>query len=132
MTPSKPEKMRFVWLGPAMGLIAVVSCYGTLAAVALLSVVGVSVEIDEALMVKLVSVMLVLVLIGMGYSCKLHRQPGPLVLTLIAAALLLWAFFIDYSKYLEFSGFGVLSVASIWDFRIKKRVCTAHCNETET
>lgn len=131
MAASEADKARLAWLGPVMGLVAVASCYGTLATVALLSVVGVTVEIDEGLMVKLVSGMLLLVLFGMGYSFKLHRQPGPLVLTVIAAAMLLWAFFIDYSRYLEFAGFGLLTIASIWDFRAKKRACAAHCGEAE-
>lgn len=128
MTSAKPQNTRFAWLGPVMGLLAVTACYGTLAVVALLSVVGISVQIDEGLMTRLVSGMLVLVLFGMGYSYRLHRNPGPLLASMATSTLLLWVFFGSYSKHLELAGFVVLGIASIWDFRAKKRVCTAHCD----
>lgn len=128
MKPTQSQSMRFAWLGPVMGLLAVTACYGTLAAVALLSVIGISVQIDEGLMTKLVSGMLVLVLFGMGYSYRLHRNWGPLLTAMASSALLLWVFFGSYSKHLELAGFVMLGIASIWDFRAKKRVCTAHCN----
>lgn len=128
MTSAKPQGMRFAWLGPVMGLLAVAACYGTLATVALLSIVGISVRIDEGLMTRLVSGMLVLVLFGMGYSYRLHRNRLPLLTALVASTLLLWAFFVSASKHLELAGFVVLGAASILDFRAKKRICTAHCH----
>jgi len=122
---SKPA--RFGWLGTATSLLAVGACYGTLGAVALLSLLGVSVDIDEALLVKWVTGLLILALAGMVYSYRIHRHPGPLLLSLAAAALLFWVFYGSYSQALELTGFGLLVVASIWDFRAKKRACTAGC-----
>lgn len=114
-------------------MLAVVACYGTLAAVALLSFVGITVDIDEATLVKLVTVVLVLALLGMGHSYRAHRHPGPLVLAVVAAALLAWVFFGRYSKALELAGFAVLLLASGWDFRVRKRACAltqSSCGET--
>jgi len=129
MESKEMEKRRFDWVGSAMGLLAVAACYGTLAAVALLSVIGISVEIDEGLMTKLISGMLVLVLAGMTYAYRLHRHPGPLLLSVAAAGLLMWVFFGSYSQPLELTGFLILGAASIWDFRAKKRACPAHCSD---
>lgn len=125
MKPAEQQSMRFAWLGPVMGLLAVSACYGTLTAVALLSVVGISVHIDEGMMSRLVSGMLLLVLFGMGYSFHLHRNRWPLLVSIAAAALLLWTYFVGYSRPLELAGFILLGISSIWDFRAKKRACAA-------
>lgn len=128
MANTTSDKKDYSWVGSATSLLAVVACYGTLATVALLSVIGISIEIDEGLLVKLVSGLLVLALAGMGYSYSLHRHPGPLLLSVAAAALLLWVFYGSYSKPLELTGFAALVAASVWDFRAKKRACSVKCD----
>ena len=128
MANTTSDKKDYSWVGSATSLLAVVACYGTLATVALLSVIGISIEIDEGLLVKLVSGLLVLALAGMGYSYSLHWHPGPLLLSVAAAALLLWVFYGSYSKPLELTGFAALVAASVWDFRAKKRACSVKCD----
>ena len=123
------SRQRLSWLGSVTSLLAVATCYGTLAAVTLLSLVGVSVDIDEATLVKLITALLILALSGMVYSWRIHRHPGPLLLSLGAAALLLWVFYGSYSKPLELTGFALLVIASVWDFRAKKRVCADGCHD---
>ena len=125
-TSAKPA--RFSWLGSVTGLLAVAACYGTLAAVALLSFIGISVDISAATLVTLITVLLILALLGMGYSYRLHKHPGPLLLGLAAAAVLFWVFYASYAKPLELAGFAALVVASVWDWRSKKRICTAECS----
>ncbi len=126
MVNTTTDKKDYSWVGTATSLLAVVACYGTLAVVALLPIVGISIEIDEGIMVKLVSGILILALAGMAYSCRMHRHPGPLLLSFASAALLIWVFYGSYSKPLELIGFAVLMVASVWDFRVKKRACACH------
>lgn len=125
-------KQRLSWLGSVTSLLAVTTCYGTLAAVTLLSLIGVSVDFDEATLLKLITGLLILALLGMVYSWCIHRHPGPLLLSLGAAALLLWVFYGSYSKSLELTGFALLVVASVCDFRAKKRVCTDSCHAEST
>jgi hypothetical protein len=48
----------FAWLGSAASLFAVVTCYGTLAAVALLAAIGVSVDLNEGTLVIFITVLL--------------------------------------------------------------------------
>ncbi len=119
------KSARLSWLGSVTGLLAVAACYGTLAAVALLSLIGISVDISEATLATLITVLLILALLGMSYSYRLHRHPGPLLLGLAAAAVLFWVFYGSYSKPLELAGFATLVVASLWDWRAKKRTCAA-------
>ncbi|HKI60668.1 MAG TPA: MerC domain-containing protein [Mariprofundaceae bacterium] len=125
----KAEKKDLSWIGSATSLLAVAACYGTLAAVSLLSLIGINLEIEESVMVKLVSALLVIALAGMAYSFSRHRRPGPLMLSLAAAALLLWVFFAAYSRPLEMLGFALLILASIWDFIAKKRARSSTCNQ---
>ncbi len=125
---TSPKSARLSWLGSATGLLAVATCYGTLAAVALLSLIGVSVDISEATLVKLITVLLTFALLGMGYSYRLHKHPGPLLLGLAAAAVLFWVFYGSYAKPLELAGFVTLVTASVWDWRIKKHTCAVECS----
>ena len=128
MANTRSDKKDYSWVGSVTSLLAVVACYGTLATVALLSVIGISIEIDEGFLVKLISGLLVLALAGMGYSYSVHRHPGPLLLSIGSAALLLWVFYGSYSKPLELTGFIALVFASVWDFRAKKRACSVKCD----
>mgnify|MGYP001815428345 CR=1 FL=1 len=128
MANTTSDKKDYSWVGSVTSLLAVTACYGTLATVALLSVIGISIEIDESLLVKLITGLLVLALGGMGYSYSIHRHPGPLLLSIASAALLLWVFYGSYSKPLELTGFIALIIASLWDFRAKKRACSRTCN----
>ena len=124
MANTTSDKKDYSWVGSVTSLLAVVACYGTLAAVALLSVIGISIEIDEGLLAKLISSLLLLALAGIAYSYRVHRHPGPLLLGIASAALLLWVFYGSYSKPLELTGFIALVFASVWDFRAKKRGCS--------
>jgi len=118
------------WLGSSAGILAMLACYGTLAIVALLSVINVTVDVNEGLFVKIISVLLIFAFTGMIFSWRIHRKFGPLVVTGAASALLVWVFYGHYNAWLEGSGFFGLLVASVWDLRLKKRVCTTTtCND---
>ena len=127
MTDTASSKTRFASIGSLSGLLAVIACYGTLAAVALLSLIGINIHLDEALMVKLVSGLLLLALAGMGHSFSMHRHPGPLLLSIVSATVLIWVFFVSHTKALEMSGFAMLLLASLWDWRLKKQSCAGRC-----
>jgi arsenite methyltransferase len=129
--PTEPSRLSS--LGSITSLLAVATCYGTLAAIALLSVIGVSIEVNEGALVTVITGLLILALAGMMYSYRGHGTPGPLVLSIAAAALLIWVFYGAYSKPLELTGFAGLVVASVWDFRAKKAACPAsNCTPDES
>ena len=116
---------RLASLAPAASLLAVASCYGTLGVVALLSVVGVAVPLNEMLLARILTAVLIIALLGMLYSFRMHRDIKPLLLGVASAALLLWVFYGRYSRPLEALGFAGLVSASLWDFRAKHRACPA-------
>lgn len=119
------RKSRLGALASVGGLVAVFTCYGTLGVVALLSVVGVTVHLNEALMTRVVTGVLVVALLGLSYSFRSHRSVGPLLVGLASAALLLWVFYGRYARPLEALGFIGLVTASVWDFRAKHLACHA-------
>lgn len=127
--PAPGKASRLASLASATSLLAVVSCYGTLGAVALLSVVGITVHLNEILMTRIITGVLTVVLLGLTYSYRLHRRGGPLLLSLAAAALLLWVFYGCYSRPLEALGFVGLVAASAWDFRAKHLACPSAIRE---
>lgn len=124
-TVGPARKSRLGALASAGSLLAVASCYGTLGVVALLSVVGVTVHLNEVLMTRIITGVLVVALLGLGYSFRIHRKVGPLLVGLASAALLLWVFYGPYSRPLETLGFLGLVAASVWDFRAKHQACHA-------
>ena len=122
---------RFAWLGSVASLFAVVTCYGTLAAIALLAAIGVSVDLNEGTLVIFITVLLGIAIAGMVYSFRLHRHPGPLTVSILSVTMLSWVFYGSYTKSLELVGFAGLVVASIWDFRCKKKACPAPTSQSE-
>ena len=126
------RKSRLGTLASAGSLLAVASCYGTLGVVALLSVVGVSVPINEVLMTRIVTVVLGIALVGLGYSFRVHRNIGPLLVGLASAALLLWMFYGHDTRPLEAIGFVGLVAASAWDFRAKHLACPLEAQKENT
>lgn len=127
--PAPRKASRLASLASATSLLAVVSCYGTLGAVTLLSVVGVTVHLNEILMTRIITGVLAVALLGLAYSYRLHRHGGPLLLGLAAAVLLLWVFYGRYSRPLEALGFVGLIAASVWDFRAKHLACPSATRE---
>lgn len=119
------RKSRLGAVASMGGLLAVATCYGTLGIVALLSVVGVTVHMNEVLMTRIVTGVLVIALLGLGYSFRVHRSIGPLLIGLASAVLLLWVFYGRYTRPLEALGFIGLVTASAWDFRAKHLACHA-------
>lgn len=119
-----PRTSSLASVASAGSLLAVVSCYGTLGIVALLSVVGISVHLNEALMARILTIVLAVALLGMLHSCRLHRDLRPFLLSAASAALLLWVFYGWDSRSLEALGFAGLVSASLWDLRAKHRACS--------
>lgn len=111
---------RFGWLGGAGALLAIVACYGTMAVVGALSLLGVSLAINEAAWAGAISLFAVIAVAGMalGYSC--HRVKMPLIIAVIGAALVLWAMFVSYSRIVEICGLAALIAAAVWDWRLRK------------
>lgn len=111
---------RLGWLAGAGTVLAVLACYGTLAVVGALSLLGVTLVIDPGAWAGAIVVFAVLAVLGVALGYARHRVAGPLVLAAIGAALVIWAMLGSYSRLIEVAGFAGLIAAAIWDWRLKK------------
>lgn len=104
--------LRAMWrrgfAGMAGLVLALVACYGTLAAVALLPLLGVSLALNEGLWAGAIAVFSVLTTIAVGLGIRRHGALGPLVAALVGTGVILYALFIDYHMVTEALGFLLL------------------------
>jgi ubiquinone/menaquinone biosynthesis C-methylase UbiE len=98
---------RGLW-GAVAALAAVVACYGTLVVVALLSLLGASVVVDEGLWAVTILAAAVLAVVATGINLPRHGRPWPLAAAAAAAALIAYVMFASYNPVVEAIGFAIL------------------------
>lgn len=112
---------RWEWLAGAATVCSIVACYGTLAVVGVLSVMGVGIALHEGAWAGVISLFAVIAAAGIAFGYRRHRVIGPLVLAIVGAVLVLWVMFGSFNRVLEIAGFAALVAATVWDWRAKKR-----------
>jgi len=109
------------WLALAGTALAILACYGTLAVVAVLSLMGVALAVDEGLWAGAIVLFALLALVGIVLGWRIHRHAPPLLLGILGAGLILWTMAVTYNRAIEIAGFGFLVVAAWLDWRAKRR-----------
>jgi rhodanese-related sulfurtransferase len=105
------------WLPRAAPVLAVLSCYGTTALIGLLSLLGVTLAIDEGVWGGTIAIFAALATVAVVMSYRRHRIVGPAVVAALGLGLILWAMFGSYSRVIELVGFVLLIAAALWDWR---------------
>lgn len=105
------------WLPRAATALAVLSCYGTTVLIGLLSLLGVTLAIDEGAWAGAIAVFAALAAIAVAMSYRRHRIVGPMVVAALGLGLILWVMFGSYSRVIELVGFVLLIAAALWDWR---------------
>jgi len=118
------------WLAGAGTILAILACYGTLAVVSGLSLLGISLDVHEGAWAVTISLFAVLALVGIGVSYHHHRVIGPLIAGTVGTALVLWAMAVAYDRVVEFTGFAGLIAAALWDWRIKRNTRTTAAGQS--
>ncbi|MFW3614220.1 MerC family mercury resistance protein [Billgrantia antri] len=108
-------------LGMLAYLLALLSCYGTLALVALLPLLGVHLALDEGLWAGAIAAFVLLTLAVVASGLRLHHRPWPVLVGLAGTFLVLYALFVDYSMLVELGGFVLLASAVAWDICERRR-----------
>ncbi|PAU78173.1 MerC family mercury resistance protein [Halomonas salipaludis] len=121
-----PRRWLRLWyrrglLGILAFLLALLSCYGTLALVALLPLLGVHLALDEGLWAGTIAAFVLFTLAFVASGLRLHRRAWPTLAGLAGSLLVLYALFVDYSMALELIGFVLLAGAVAWDLRQRRR-----------
>jgi hypothetical protein len=71
---------KAAWLPGAATALAVISCYGSAAALALLSLLGISIAIDQRLWAGAIALFAALAAGAITVSFRRHHEVGPVVL----------------------------------------------------
>ena len=108
------------WAGSAALAAAILSCYGTLAATALLSLAGFSVAINTAIWAGAIVLFGALAALAVGAGARKHRHCTPFGLAAAGALLLAYVQFFDYSLALELVSFGLLAAGVVLDVRRRR------------
>ena len=104
-------------LGLAVALLA---CYGTLAAVALLAMLGVGLALDEGIWAGTIALFAVLTAFAIVPGARRHGGFGPSILAGAGAGAIVYALFVDYRLWIELVGFAALATAVLWDIRLRR------------
>lgn len=108
-------------VGTAGLVLALLSCYGTLAAVSLLALLGTGRMLDDTLWAGAIALFTLLTAAAVIAGIRYHRGAGPAALAIAGAAVIHYALFVDYHMLVELAGF-VLLIASVWrDIRLRRR-----------
>lgn len=115
------------WLPGTATVLAVLSCYGTTVLIGLLSLLGISLALDERAWSGAISFFAVLATIAIALSYRRHRVVGPIAFGAIGLGLVLWVMYSAYSRVLKLVGFAFLVAATLWDWGARsRRRTTAH------
>lgn len=111
---------RLDWLASLGTILAFLACYGTLAVIGALSLMGISLAVNEGVWAGAIVLFALVALVGIVLGWRGHRVAGPLVLGVVGAGLVIYAMGVSYSRVVEIVGFVALIVAAVWDWRAKR------------
>jgi peptidoglycan/LPS O-acetylase OafA/YrhL len=125
-TPPSKKPGGLAWVGTVLSLLA---CYGTLALVAGLAALGVSIAVNVHIWAAAIVLFALLAVWGVDMGLRRHGDHAPLILSVIGAALVIDAMYIPDQlealigipgRAVEMAGFAALIAAVLWDWRLCK------------
>jgi hypothetical protein len=109
-----------IWSGILAGL-SILACYGTLALVAILGLIGIPLNIHEGLWASVIVVLAWATVVGVAFECRQLRAKWSLLVAILGALLITAVMFIAYSRMVEIFGFALILIAVIWNRRYATR-----------
>ena len=113
------------WLSGVATVLAVLACYGTTLVVVFLSLLGISIAVNEHAWAGAITAFAALATIAIGASYRRHRSIWPTVIAVPGLVLILWAMYGSYSRVIELAGFMCLIAATLLDWRRRAMSSTA-------
>jgi arsenite methyltransferase len=108
-------------LGSFATLAAVTACYGVLALVGAIGLLGLSIPLNAEVWTGMIVVLAVLVPFAIAWNMRAHGSWGPTVLGGAGALVVLYALLGAYDWRIEASGFLVMAGAALWDRLLFRR-----------
>jgi SAM-dependent methyltransferase len=106
--------------GTAALVLSMLACYGTFAATAALSLVGIGVAIDPAAWSATILALGFAAVVAVGAGTRKHGRLIPLAAAVAGGAILAYAHVVEFSYVLELAGFAVLGSAVFLDLRARR------------
>ncbi len=107
-----PRLSRFTGLSAMLSILA---CYGTLAFVSILSLLGITVNIDTGIWAGVITFFAWFAVAGVAGSFRRNRAVGPLIVAAVGAVLVTWVMFVSSNRIVEIFGFFGLIFAASWE-----------------
>jgi arsenite methyltransferase len=111
-------------VGTVSGIFAalsIITCYGTLALVAALGLIGIQLNVHEGIWAAVIVVLAWAAAIGVGLEFRRIRANGPLVVAILGASFITAVMFISYSRIVEIIGFTLILTAVFWNRRYARQ-----------
>ena len=105
------------WFAPVATALSLVACYGTLAAVALLGALGVTIALNEAVWAGVIVLFAGLTFAALLVRRRKHGRLAPVVLAGIGVLLIGFTMLISYARVIEFAGFVFLCAGTVLDWQ---------------
>lgn len=125
-----------MWRHGFMGMVglvlALIACYGTLAAVALLPLIGIAMVFNEGIWAAAIVVFACLTAAAILPGIWRHHAYGPSVLACAGAGAIIYAMFVHYSIAVELAGFLLLAGSVGLDIYLRRREQTRVLGLTST
>jgi hypothetical protein len=107
---------------PVTLALSLIACYGTLAALAALSALGVTLALDSGVWAGVIVFFAVLAAAAVALGTRRHGSTLPVLPAAAGVALLGYVMFGDFNRLLELAAFALLGAAVFWDYRLRADV----------
>lgn len=101
--------------------LSLLTCYGTLAAVALLGVLGVTIALNQAVWAGAIIVFAGLTFMALLFRRRKHGRLAPAALSGIGVLLISFTMLISYAQIVELVGFFFLCAGTLLDWHNGRR-----------
>ena len=112
-------RRRGLWGILALGA-AILACYGTLALIGLLSAMGAGLAINEGAWAGAITAFAALTVAAVAAGWRKHGSIRPLFPATVGFGLIAYTMFGEYSRAVELAGFVLLTIAVLWDYRLRR------------
>lgn len=117
---TQKDSGKLGWLPGATAILAFLACNCAFILVAVLSVFGITIAINPHVQAAMVSLFAVLTLGFVLLNYRKHRVPGPMILSVLGAVLVVGTMYISFNKIIETVGLLALIASAIWSWRAGK------------
>ena len=115
------DKRTGDWLAPLAAASSLAACYGTLAAIALLGALGITIALNETVWAGAIVLFAGLTFAALVIRRRRHGRLIPAALAGIGFLLIAFSMLVSYDRIVEFAGFAFLCAGTVADWRIGRR-----------